>query len=323
MPRFVALLCLVFVSGLSHAKSVDADFLPLFKERKLSEVEKLANARIAADPADDTAVWFLANAVMNEKDRRAAAITHAEACVAKNPAAARCHQALGRLYGVTAMGAGMLSMMSYASKSKEAMLRAVTLAPKSFDAVRDLNQYYLQAPGIAGGSVAKAIAASEAFIAVDPVLGKVLRAEVHTYQKELDLSEKILAELSPATDAGRSAVNEASIGLAYALGEANQVMRAQALINKRLATDMDNAMLRFALGRALLAAKSYDGAIAEMERAMRTDPQLRGHYRLGMAYQGKGERDKALTAFNAFLAYAPDGKAKDDANARIAQLRKS
>jgi len=44
-------------------------------------------------------------------------------------------------------------------------------------------------------------------------------------------------------------------------------------------------------GRIALAQKEYDTAIAELEQANQQDP--RNLYRLGQAYQAKGDKDKA------------------------------
>ena len=44
-------------------------------------------------------------------------------------------------------------------------------------------------------------------------------------------------------------------------------------------------------GRIALAQKDYDGAIGELDQANQQDP--RNLYRLGLAWEAKGEKDKA------------------------------
>ncbi|TAG50331.1 MAG: hypothetical protein EAZ30_01160 [Betaproteobacteria bacterium] len=54
------------------------------------------------------------------------------------------------------MEAGLVKAMSSVGRIKNYFVRAHELDPKSFEARRDLMQFFLQAPGIGGGSESKA-----------------------------------------------------------------------------------------------------------------------------------------------------------------------
>ena len=95
------------------------------------------------------------------------------------------------------------------------------------------------------------------------------------------------------------------------------------MFERLLAADMNNAVLHFGLGRAHLENNAIDAAIASLERALKIDSKMNAHYRLGIAYQTKGDRPKALAAFQQFLTYATSGKSADDARQRIDALKKS
>ena len=63
---------------------------------------------------------------------------------------------LGKCYGRLAEQAGFLSAMSLANKTRQALEKAVELDGHNINALKDLMQYYRQAPGFLGGSKKKA-----------------------------------------------------------------------------------------------------------------------------------------------------------------------
>ena len=308
----------------AFAQSTEADFAPLLKERNFLAVEKLANERITLNVKDDVAIWYLANVVANDTVKRDMAISKAEACVNALPNAAKCHHALGRLYGAAALSSGLMNGIKYASRIKEEFAKAVGLDPKNFESRRDLNQFYLQASGIAGGSVRKAIENCDAHGKINAAQGQLLRAAVHIYEREFDQAETVLAAIRPAGDeTSRRALPQAWTTLGFAMINDKQTVKAQSLFERQLAVDMNNALLLFGLGRAHLENLAIDAAIASIERALKIDNRLNAHYRLGIAYQAKGDKARAIEAYQQFLGYATTGKAADDARDRLEALRKS
>ena len=248
-------------------------------------------------------------------------MVRADACIAAQPKLAKCHHAAGRLYGAAALSAGPLDMMKYASRIKEGFFTAVELDPSSFDARRDLNQFYLQAPGIAGGSVRKAINNADEMGKLNPTLGKILRAEVHLYEKEYDKAESALTGIKAGgDDTSATGLTQAWFSLGVALINDNQAVRAQQLMTRLVAGDPNNPVFHFALGRAHLELNTVDAAIASLEQALKLDEKISAHYRLGRAYQQKGDKSKAVAAFQQFLIYAPSGKSADDARKRLGEL---
>lgn len=321
--RLLALGTLLAVAFTAVAQSSDADFAPLMKDRKFAELEKLALERIAASAKDDVAVWALANVSANDAAKREKAIAAAEACATAVPTSAKCHHALGRLYGSAAMSSGMMGGLKYASKIKDEFLRAVELDPKNFESRRDLNQFYLQAPGLAGGSVRRAIENGEAHGKLNAAQGQVLRAEVHIYEKEFDKAETLLSGIkAPSDEATARTVTQAWVNLGFGLIGEKQVAKAQSLFERLVALDMTNAIFHFGLGRVLLENNAVDAAIASMERALAIDSKTTAHYRLGIAYQTKGDKPKAVAMLQQFLTYSQTGKAADDARVRLETLKK-
>ncbi len=319
-----ALAALGLYATPAAAISNDSDFRPLLKERKLEAAEALARERMAKDPKDDVAIWYLTRMVSGDAKKREELLPKVEKCIADLPNSAKCHHAAGMLYGAAAMSSGLVNGVKYASRIKDSFARAVELEPTSFEARNDLNQFYLQAPGIAGGSVRKAIDNAAAHEKLNAFEGRLLRAQVHVYEKEFDKAEAILGSLKPpaGNETSADALTQAWASLGFAMIGDKQARAAQGLFERRLAADMDNAILHFGLGRAYLENNAVDNAIASMERALKLDAKLSAHYRLGIAYQTKGDKPRAIAAFQQFLSYATNGKAAEDARARLEALKK-
>lgn len=317
-------LSLLTPATASLAQSSEAEFAPLIKAHKLTELQAQVRERAQQNPRDDVALWLWARSAAADATLRADLSARAEACVAALPQSAYCHSALGGLYGQAASSGGMAAGMRLAGRVKDAFIKAVELNPRHYAMRRDLIQFYLQAPGIAGGSVRKATQHAEAFAQFDAARGQLLRAEVHAYEKEFDRAEALLASVKPGGDAELSQNLQAShSSLGFALLEAEQAVRAQKLFERALALEGGGpgaAAAQLGLGRALLAQSQTDAAIAALERALQLDPKSRAHYRLGIAYQSKGEPAKARASYQRFLNLVSEGKAADDARQRLASL---
>jgi len=123
---------------------------------------------------------------------------------------------LGRAYGKRAETANPLMAPGLASKARDAFEKAVELDPKNADALSDLFDYYLEAPGFLGGGFDKAMVIAERTSKLDPAQG---------YFEKSKLAQK-RREFQSAEDHLRQAIGAAphSVGHLLALGRflANQ-----------------------------------------------------------------------------------------------------
>lgn len=319
-PTLLA-LALLTLNLAAHAQSTEAEFDALIKQRDIAAVETLARQRLQAQPADDIALWAWGRAVAGDATKRAEVLPKAEACVTARPQSARCHHLLGSLYGAMATSGGMSQGLKLAGKVKEHLAQAVTLDPKHYGMRWDLQQYYLQAPGIVGGSVRKARELAREYASTDPARSRLLTAAVHLYEKEWP---EAAAQLS-AVQAGRDAslledLNDSWSNLGFAQLQADQVEPAAQAFRRVLATDAQHAVAHFGLGRCHLARNQINDAITALERAGQLNPKLNVHYRLGVAYQTQGDAAKAIAAFQQALRLPLNGKSAEDARQRLKQL---
>ena len=96
---------------------------------------------------------------------------------------------LGRVYGRRAETSNMLSAPGFASKARQAFEQSVDLNPKNSDALSDLFDYYLNAPGFLGGGYEKATAVADQMALLDPPEGFFERAELAQKRKEYNQAE--------------------------------------------------------------------------------------------------------------------------------------
>jgi len=328
VPKFSAAVCLLaFAPLLAQAQTTSSPdpLLTLMKQREFGQVDRQARDRLRANANDEQAYNFVALAALSsDETMREDAIPVLKACTDKLTRSSICHHRLGQLYGVAAMSGGMMSAMKYGGKIKDLFAKAVELDPRNFEARRDLMQFYLQAPGLVGGSVAKAQEQAEAHGKSNALQGKLLELDVKLYKKEWDAAEQIVSQWKATDDDSRSALRSATGSLGFSLLNANQPERARKWFERAVTASPDHAPSHFGLGRALLDAKQVDAAIASLERATQIDPAIGAQYRLGIAYQLKGDKPKAIANLEKFLDVKPArvGKAADDARQRLEILRR-
>jgi tetratricopeptide (TPR) repeat protein len=107
---------------------------------------------------------------------------------------------LGRAYGKRAETSNPLMAPMLASKARQAFERSVALDPKNVEALSDLFEYYLEAPGFLGGGYDKALTVANKISAVNPAEGYFAKAQLAKKHREFDDAEQHLrhaAALAP------------------------------------------------------------------------------------------------------------------------------
>ena len=107
---------------------------------------------------------------------------------------------LGRTYGRRAETASFLTATGSASRARQHLEKAVELNPGNQEAVNDLFDYYLQAPGFLGGGIQKAEALAKHIARLDEAEGHYAEAQLHDKRKHFSEAEQQLrraAELAP------------------------------------------------------------------------------------------------------------------------------
>jgi tetratricopeptide (TPR) repeat protein len=120
--------------------------------------------------------------------------------VAAEPNNSAHYHWLGRAYGRWAETGSMFTAMGHASKARQSFEKAIELDPRNSEAVNDLFEFYVEAPGFIGGGLDKAVKMAERIAAMDAAEGNYARARIEEKRKEYNSAEQYLRramELAP------------------------------------------------------------------------------------------------------------------------------
>jgi len=123
-----------------------------------------------------------------------------EKAVAAEPANSDYELWLGRAFGRRAETASPFTAAPNANKARQHFERAVQLNPRNMDALSDLFEYYLEAPGFMGGGLDKAVGIADRMAAIDEVDGHWAQARLAERRKEFDTAEhhlQLAARMAP------------------------------------------------------------------------------------------------------------------------------
>jgi tetratricopeptide (TPR) repeat protein len=190
----LAMLSLAAPAGLKPARE-------LYDRTEYSAALKLL---ISAPEKDAAAYALIGQCYYMQGDPKRAADSLQKA-IALSPTESNYYLWLGRALGRRAQASSFLTAPSYAGKARDAFERAVQLNPRNLDAVTDLFEYYLEAPGILGGGLDKAAALTRRMMEVSPADAYCAQARLAEKRKEFGKAEQHLrraAELAPR-QAGR------------------------------------------------------------------------------------------------------------------------
>jgi tetratricopeptide (TPR) repeat protein len=120
--------------------------------------------------------------------------------LALDPGNSQYAQWLGRSFGRRAETALPFSAPKYASKARAYFEKAVALDPRNAEALSDLFDYYLEAPGFLGGGYDKAEAIAQRIAELNPAEGHFAQSRLADERKQSDTAEEQLRraiELAP------------------------------------------------------------------------------------------------------------------------------
>ncbi len=151
-----------------------------------------AIALLSSLPVKDGPTWELLGMAWYMEGEYKKASQCFEKAVAADPYNARYHHWLGRAYGRRAETSSFLTAPGLARKAREHFERAVQLDPDNIEAVNDLFEYYLEAPGFLGGGLERAAALLERIGRLDPAERHYAEARLAEKRREFARAEQHL-----------------------------------------------------------------------------------------------------------------------------------
>ncbi len=179
---------------------------------------------LQAEQNKDAKTWGLVGKAFFMTAEFKKAIDAFEHAVALEPSKSDHALWLGRAWGRRAESSSPFLAPAYASKARQYFERAVMLDPSNQEALNDLFDYYLEAPGFLGGGLNKAEALAQRIAALDEAEGYFARAQLADHRKDFDTAEQ---QLRRAADAAPRQVGRV-LDLASYLAKRGRIQESEA-----------------------------------------------------------------------------------------------
>jgi len=278
---------------------------------RLTEIENAIKPAADAEPRE--AKWVLARALIERaRGNRTPAKELATQAASLSPADADMHYWKGATIFEGIQDVGMFSKMSAADDGKAAFDQAVRLDPAHVAARMGLIQFYVNAPGIAGGSYAKA---REQANAIADVPGKKVRgllalAGIFVAEDDWTDADRVYTQ---AADTATTPTERAEAVRTHVYALLTKKKDADAALAKLEAAKLvpsDEDSSNFVAAEVYLAAGRWSDAIGLYEKVLSHNPQA-GNCLIGLgkAQVASGKPAAAAETFERFLAaFATDSR---------------
>jgi tetratricopeptide (TPR) repeat protein len=254
---------------------------------------------------DDPEANFLLSQIRAAFGDRTAPLRLAEKAVALDGRAAKYHRQVAEVLGVVAQHSNPFQQLLLARRFRKEIDTALALDPRDVQAHRDLLEFYLLAPGVAGGSRRDAGAVAERIATLDAPEGFLAQARLAASDKD---SARQLAMLRAA-----AAASPPSYRARIALAELDPRAAEDAIRLDPGRSDAYAILAGTYAGRG--EYRKLDAILAEAARAVPDDryPEYRAAERLIAAGQNF---DRAESYLRDYLAQEPEGNRPTAADAR-------
>ncbi len=182
--RTVLALLMPIMTAAAGGPAADA----LIDNGHFKRAREIAEADYKAHPEDARANYILAR-IRHEFDQLDEAAKLGEAAVRLDPKSSPAHRELGEIYADQADHVSFLKQLGFARKIRAEFDAALAIAPKDPDNLFDQMQYFVEAPGVAGGDKNKAAQAANDLVKIDPARGYLALAFIARNEKQDDKLE--------------------------------------------------------------------------------------------------------------------------------------
>ncbi|MCK5148567.1 tetratricopeptide repeat protein [bacterium] len=187
----MTVICIAGFQGTVLGEDLLEKGIQLFNMEKYSEAMEIFKSYSSDNPDDAESVYYLGRIYFAEEDHKKA-VKFLEKAVELDNDSSRNHYQLAMAYAERAGTAGAFKKIGFAKKMKKTIIKAVDLDPENMPARITLFQFYLQAPGMFGGSTEKAMIQLEEIRKRDTVLGDLAKVEICNKNKDYNQAAELL-----------------------------------------------------------------------------------------------------------------------------------
>jgi Tfp pilus assembly protein PilF len=186
--RLLLILCAV---AIGRAEQSPAE--RLIEAGHWKRARTLVETRLREVPADALS-QFLLSQIRGAFGDRSTPLALAEKAVALDGRTAKYHRQLAEVLGVTAQHAGAFRQLLLARRFRGEIDAALSSDPRDLQAMRDLLEFYLLAPGLIGGDPRRAEDIAARIGGIDAVEGLLGQARIAEFHKEAGAEDALLRQ---------------------------------------------------------------------------------------------------------------------------------
>lgn len=317
IPAAFLAVCLAQFAA-AQAAQTDAERLIAAGHWKQARI--IVEARLRQSP-DDALSTFLLSQIRNAFGDYTSPLALAEKAVALDGRVAKYHRQLAEVLGVEAQHANAIKIVFLAHQFRTEIDTAISLDPRDVQAQRDLLEYYLVAPGIAGGDIQKAGVTALRIGELDAAEGLLAKARIATIRRQGEETENLLRQATQAQPPSYRARLE--LANFYLTGHASQTS-AESVARELLTLDRGRVEPYSILARIYAERTDWnalDAILADTSREVPDD--LAPYYRAADALiANRRDPARAERYLRLYLEHEPEGNEPSlaDAQRKLAAL---
>jgi tetratricopeptide (TPR) repeat protein len=275
----------------------------------------IVETRLSQNP-NDALANFLLSQIRNAFGDYTTPLPLAQKAVALDGRVAKYHRQLAEATGLEAQHANAFRLIILARQFRSEIDTAISLDPHDIQAHRDLLEYYLVAPGIAGGDVQKASAMAKQICQLDAAEGLLAEARVASFRKRFSETGELLRQPVALQPSGYRA--RLALAKFYAAPEsfnAAMVVSTAQELQKLDAGRVDSYAILAQIYAEQCDWSALDSLLSEATRQSPDD--LAPYYRAAEAMlTKKHEPARAARYLQVYLEHDPEGNEPTLADAR-------
>lgn len=304
----IALMLLLFFPLVVFSQNNFQNAEQFFLQEKFSQAKPIFEAHLKQNPKDKRTLEYLGDIAVHNQNWDEA-INYYKALVQKEEGNANFHYKYGGALGMKAVSVNKFRAATYLGDIKRELELAAKLDPKHIDTRWALIEYYLQLPGMLGGSESKAIDYAKELQTISPVDGYLANGHIADYAKRYKDAEQFYKK---AVEVGGSPLTYEKLISLYEKN--NQPGKALATASESLKKHPSN-QLNYRIGKIAAESKlqpqygieRLDHYVANYSKKDEL-PKAWAYYRLAQINKNIREKQIALVWIDKALKDIPDFK---------------
>lgn len=302
------LILFLWFPCISFSQTSVEEFEVLLDQKQYFQAEQQLQPYVTNNPTDIRSIELLGDAFAYQS-KWDDAMKQYEKLVAYDSNNAEYHYKYGGVMGMKALEVNKVSALFLIDDVEAAFLNAVALDKSHINARWALVEYYVQLPGIVGGSVSKSLKYANELEAISKVDGYLAKGYVYEYDDEPQLAEKYY---KMAIHTGGSLTCYEKLTALY---EKEQLPEKAIFTIEQSHKKHQRNALHYQIGKVAAEynvelEKGEACLIIYLENYSAEDgvPKAWANYRLAQIYKHRNNKENALKYINLAISELPDIK---------------